>query len=117
MNRVHIATKHPLYTAIVLEDQTTDGRLVYRAEIPGLSGCMSHGESPEEALQNLEEAFELYMETIKARPESTSSVIVDLNVIVDLLSMPTTSGTSVVGALRRAVPVQIKSEIEDLEVR
>lgn len=59
------------YTVVVMLEEATDGGLVYRAEIPALAGCMSHGESPEEALQNLSEALDLYLdvaETLTAPP-------------------------------------------------
>lgn len=52
------------YPMVVREDYATDGSRVFVAEIPELPGCMSHGESPEEALQNLEEAAELYLEAL-----------------------------------------------------
>lgn len=52
------------YAVVVVQEQATDGSLVYRAEIPELPGCMSHGETEKEAVQNLVEAMELYLETL-----------------------------------------------------
>ncbi len=36
---------------------------VFVADIPELPGCMAHGDSPEEALSNVSEAIELWIET------------------------------------------------------
>jgi predicted RNase H-like HicB family nuclease len=36
---------------------------VFIAEIPELPGCMTHGSTQEEALQNAQEAAELWIET------------------------------------------------------
>lgn len=51
------------YTAIVTPDEGMSGEPCYRAELPQLPGCMSHGKTPEEALQNLEDAKRLFIET------------------------------------------------------
>ena len=63
-------------TVLIVQDEATDGGSVVRAEIPDLPGCMSHGETPEEALQNLEEAFALYAEVLaeQGRPVLTEPV-------------------------------------------
>jgi len=37
----------------------------YVAEVPELPGCMAHGDSNEEALHNVNEAVELWIETSK----------------------------------------------------
>ncbi len=39
------------------------GRIVFVARHPELVGCMSHGDTPEEALESLREARELYIRT------------------------------------------------------
>lgn len=51
------------YAAIVTPDEDMNGAPCYRAEHPQLPGCMSHGKTPEEALQNLADAKRLYLET------------------------------------------------------
>ena len=38
---------------------------LYIADVPELSGCMSHGDSHEAALANAKEAIELWIETAK----------------------------------------------------
>ena len=35
------------------------------AEVPELSGCMAHGESPEDAVKNAKEAIQLWIDTAK----------------------------------------------------
>ncbi|MCK4670649.1 MAG: type II toxin-antitoxin system HicB family antitoxin [Nanoarchaeota archaeon] len=45
---------------VVLEKQEEGGYTIY---VPSLSGCVSQGETKEEALKNIKEAIELYLET------------------------------------------------------
>lgn len=52
------------YAINVVPEQCTDGSLCYRAYHPELPGCMSHGTTPEEAIDNLSEAKQLYIETL-----------------------------------------------------
>ncbi|MEX2492951.1 MAG: type II toxin-antitoxin system HicB family antitoxin [Nitrospirales bacterium] len=54
------------YPIIVEKDQCTDGSFCYLASHPDLPGCMSQGETQEEALLNLQEAKQLYLETLLA---------------------------------------------------
>ena len=44
---------------IILEKQEEGGYTVY---VPSLPGCVSQGETKEEALANIKEAIELYLE-------------------------------------------------------
>ncbi len=44
---------------VVLESQDEGGFTVY---VPSLPGCVSQGETREEALKNIREAIELYLE-------------------------------------------------------
>lgn len=37
----------------------------YLATVPDLPGCMSDGETPEEALQNIEDAIEVWIDAAK----------------------------------------------------
>ncbi len=52
---------------VVLEKQEEGGFLVY---IPELPGCHSQGETRAEALQNITEAKELYLDVLNSRPAS-----------------------------------------------
>ena len=44
---------------VILEHQEEGGFTVY---VPSLKGCISQGETREEALRNIKEAIELYLE-------------------------------------------------------
>jgi predicted RNase H-like HicB family nuclease len=46
---------------VVLESSDEGGFTVY---VPSLPGCISEGETEEEALNNIKEAIELYLEPI-----------------------------------------------------
>ena len=47
---------------IVLEKSDEGGYTVY---VPSLPGCISEGETQEEALKNIQEAIELYLEPVE----------------------------------------------------
>ena len=47
---------------VVLEPSDEGG---YTATVPALPGCISEGDSKEEALRNLREAIELYLEPVE----------------------------------------------------
>ena len=47
---------------IVLEPSEEGGYTVY---VPGLPGCISEGNTKEEALKNIKEAIELYLEPVE----------------------------------------------------
>ena len=49
---------------VVLEPQIAGGYTVY---VPSLPGCVSQGESSQEAMANIKEAIELYLESFKGR--------------------------------------------------
>ena len=49
---------------VVLEPQEEGDYTVY---VPALPGCVSQGETTEEALANIKEAIEVYLESLKAR--------------------------------------------------
>ena len=38
---------------------------IFIAEVPELAGCIAHGKSQEEALQNVNEAIQLWIDTAK----------------------------------------------------
>ncbi len=47
---------------VVLEPDEEGGYVIY---VPSLPGCISEGETVEEALQNIQEAINLYLEPIE----------------------------------------------------
>jgi predicted RNase H-like HicB family nuclease len=54
------------YTAVFEEDKEGG----YSVWVPTLPGCASQGETIEEALENIKEAIELYMEDMKGDVET-----------------------------------------------
>jgi predicted RNase H-like HicB family nuclease len=53
---------------VILEKEPTGGCHVF---CPALKGCHSEGETEAEALQNIREAIELYLESLIAHDEVT----------------------------------------------
>jgi predicted RNase H-like HicB family nuclease len=51
----------------VLIEQDEDG--LYVAEVPSLPGCISQGETREQALENIKEAIAGYLESLEAHGE------------------------------------------------
>jgi len=51
----------------VLIEQDEDG--VFVAEVPALPGCLSQGQTRADALKNIQEAIEAYLESLKAHNE------------------------------------------------
>jgi len=49
---------------VVLEPQEEGGYTVY---VPSLFGCVSQGETAEEAVANIKETIEVYLESLKER--------------------------------------------------
>ncbi|MBP2146234.1 putative RNase H-like HicB family nuclease [Methanofollis sp. W23] len=47
---------------VVLEPSDEGGYTIY---VPGLPGCISEGDTREDALRNIREAIDLYLETVE----------------------------------------------------
>ena len=64
----------------VFIEQDEDG--VFVAEVPSLPGCISQGATRAEALQNIQEAIEVYLESLKVHgdpvPPSINEEIVEV---------------------------------------
>jgi len=58
---------------VVLEPSEEGGYTVY---VPSLPGCISEGETEEEALKNIKEAIELYLEPVDDDMYLTESRII-----------------------------------------
>ncbi|MCI0454240.1 MAG: type II toxin-antitoxin system HicB family antitoxin [Candidatus Dadabacteria bacterium] len=58
---------------VILEPAEEGGYIVYA---PSLPGCISEGDTEEEALANIKEAIELYLESIEGEMFITESRIV-----------------------------------------
>lgn len=59
---------------VIIEPQEEGGYTVYA---PSLPGCISQGETKEEALNNIKEAIELYLEVDEAevKPEEGKEIV------------------------------------------
>ena len=61
---------------VVLEPSEEGGYTVY---VPSLPGCISEGETIEEAMTNIQEAIELYLEPIEDEfPMSAGAIVKEL---------------------------------------
>jgi len=69
-NKLH---KKVYQYAAVFEPDKSGG---YTVTIPALPGCISEGDTFEEAMANIKEAAELYLEVMKLKEEPEDSVIV-----------------------------------------
>jgi len=50
----------------------------YAAEVPALPGCLSQGKTYEEALQNIKEAIEGWLEVMNERAKNSSKQIAEV---------------------------------------
>ena len=66
--------KSYIFGILIEEDTFEDGRKAYHAYCPGLKGCHTWGHTYEEALKNVQEAVELYVEDLI---EARDSIPVD----------------------------------------
>lgn len=62
--------KSHIFKVVIDEDAFEDGRKAYHASCPALPGCHTWGHTPEEALMNIQEAVELYVEDLVASGDS-----------------------------------------------
>jgi len=66
----------------VIIEQDEDGMFI--AEVPSLPGCISQGKTRAEVLENIQEAIEVYIESLKAHgepiPPPIDEEIVDVTV-------------------------------------
>lgn len=54
------------YKVILSKDRETEW---FVAEVPNLPGCISQGETREQALENIKDAIRGYLESIRKHPE------------------------------------------------
>ena len=54
------------WNVLLIPDTESGG---YTAKVPSLPGCVSEGDTLEEALANIKEAIELYLESLQADNE------------------------------------------------
>jgi len=66
-----MATKRGRVYTIILQPETDpEFEGYYNASVPALPGCFSYGASRQEALSNIKEAIELYLEDLEAAGEA-----------------------------------------------
>ena len=53
-----------IFNIVIEEDKFEDGQKAYHASCPALKGCHSWGHTYEQALANIREAVELYVEDL-----------------------------------------------------
>jgi predicted RNase H-like HicB family nuclease len=58
---------------VVLEPSSEGGYTVY---VPALPGCISEGDNIDEALENIQEAIELYLEPLEVDITESKNIIV-----------------------------------------
>ena len=61
--------KSYIFTVAIKEDTFEDGSKGYHAYCPALKGCHTWGHTHEEALANIKEAVELYVEDLRESGE------------------------------------------------
>lgn len=76
-------TRLPVVKFRVLIQPDEDG--VFLAEVPTLPGCVSQGRTREEALANVREAIEVYLESLDAHDELVPPPITEE--IVEIISL------------------------------
>lgn len=59
-------TRQHKFTVILLPERDPEFAGYYNAIVPALPGCLSYGAGKEEALRNIREAIEAYVEDLEA---------------------------------------------------
>ena len=66
---------------VILEEAEEGGYVVY---VPSMPGCVSQGENKEEAIENIKEAIEVYLDIddaqIEAETKDKKAEVVEINV-------------------------------------
>ena len=73
--------KSYVFQVVVEEDQFEDGHPAYHASCPALKGCHTWGHTCGEALSNVREAIELYVEDLR---DAGEPIPTDLEGVVEL---------------------------------
>jgi len=75
--------KSYIFRVVIEDDQLPDGRNAYHAYCPVLKGCHTWGKTYQEALKNIQEAVELYVEDMI---EAGEPIPVDQEAVVEWAS-------------------------------
>ncbi len=63
------AAKRATYTVILQPESEPEFKGYYNAIVPALPGCFTYGATRDEAIQNVREAIELYLDDLEANGE------------------------------------------------
>jgi len=63
----YFVERHSMRYTVILQKEEDGG---YVATVPVLPGCVSQGDTRDEALKNIEEAIEVYVEDVRAAGEN-----------------------------------------------
>ena len=66
-NCIFLTRSHLILYTVILQKEEDGG---YVATVPVLPGCVSQGDNREEALKNIQEAIEVYLEDVRAAGET-----------------------------------------------
>ncbi|MGQ9477557.1 MAG: type II toxin-antitoxin system HicB family antitoxin [Candidatus Bipolaricaulia bacterium] len=67
-----------IFKVIIEEDPFEDGRMAYFASVPALPGCHTWAYTKEELLRNLQEAVQVYVESLLAHGEPIPTDMKDI---------------------------------------
>jgi len=56
----------------------------FTVTVPSLPGCISEGDTVEEALKNIKEAIELFLESMREHGEQIPQEVVDIFTVVEV---------------------------------
>jgi predicted RNase H-like HicB family nuclease len=77
-NTVHLPEEVIVKLKVILEPSDDGG---YTVTVPSLPGCISEGDTKDEALNNIHEAIELYLESVEDDlPRSSQSELLEIAV-------------------------------------
>jgi predicted RNase H-like HicB family nuclease len=94
----------------VRADESTDGTPVFIARDPDLPGCMAHGATPGEAIENLAEARELYLSAGPIVRSVSTERVVNGDVIVAVRDGATQSAGSLIDSATVSAPMMRDAE-------
>ena len=79
---------HYLFNVVIEEDEMEDGQKAFSAHCPALPGCSTYGLTHAEALENIREAVEAYIESLRKHGEQIPLQPIEQNGHAISLSAP-----------------------------
>jgi len=107
------------YRLRVVPEVCTDGSIAYVATNPELPGCMSHGDTNEEAIKHLEEARQIYIADLIERDlpvpmpqvSGTTTMYAVESIVWDLVQVEVPSASEQ-GLMQSSIPQEVPSFVE-----